>query len=92
MTNVRIFRSIYSQLTFFIEALLATARVYNNIDDLLKRYSLGQSKKRASELSEMLSVLYKKRDESRDDIMTAMTVKVDPASYFEKILSLKKIF
>ena len=46
---------------FLIEDLLAVARAYNDIDDLLKKYEMGKTKKRASELSKTLARMQEKK-------------------------------
>ena len=60
-----------------IGALLTVSRAYNDIDHLLKKYEMGKTKKRASELSKTFSVFYEKQNELKIDIVAAINVKID---------------
>ena len=63
---------------YLLLALLALARTYSSVDDLLKKYVAGQTNNRNSKLSQTLN-FYEIRKELKDQIIAAVNIKLEPA-------------
>ena len=75
MTNVSIFFDTSVQSSeCLLPALLALARTYSSVDDLLKKYVAGQTKNRNSKLSQTLK-FDEIRKELKDQIIAAIIFK-----------------
>lgn len=62
---------------FLFSSLLAAAQSYLGISELLKKYTSNKKRSKNTKFSETLSSLYKKLDEIKDDIISALDIKTD---------------
>ena len=63
---------------YLLLTLLALARTYSSVDDLLKKYVAGQTNNRNSKLSQTLK-FDEIRKELKDQIIAAINIKLEPA-------------